>query len=187
MRKSIILNGWEVHLFPVEVGARGYCGTSIKSCFLRLGFSNKLVHSLLKSLSKTSIKSSFHIWQSWDTRHWNTPVPFGQTPNVFKTNVRSPNPKPKTTGIKKMSNTQKSSKKVHLTSVNVEIVNKGNTCYINSVLQHNAVKDVVSNIFVVLSWSVIFFSLIAREWILVLKINFNVIKIFQLKTPREAK
>ena len=45
LSQSIIHNGWETHLFPIEVGARGYCGTSIKSCFSRLGFTGKFLRS----------------------------------------------------------------------------------------------------------------------------------------------
>ena len=30
LSKSISSNGWKVYLFPIEVGARGYCGTSVK-------------------------------------------------------------------------------------------------------------------------------------------------------------
>ena len=71
LSKAVMLNGWETYLFPIEVGARGYCGTSVKSCFSRLGFSGKLLRSLLKSLSLSSIKTSFHIWQSRDSKEWD--------------------------------------------------------------------------------------------------------------------
>ena len=36
-------NGWSVYFFAVEVGASGYCLTSLKSCLLCLGLPGKLV------------------------------------------------------------------------------------------------------------------------------------------------
>ena len=72
--EAIKLNGWKVHLFPVEVGARGYCGSSVKSCLLRLGLSGKLLKSSMKSLSLASMKASFHIWQCRDSKVWSNPT-----------------------------------------------------------------------------------------------------------------
>ena len=74
LSQSITRNGWETHLFPIEVGARGYCGNSIKSCFSRLGLSGKFLRSLLKALSLASIKASFYIWQSRENEVWNFPL-----------------------------------------------------------------------------------------------------------------
>ena len=138
LSKSISLKGWEVHLFPIEVGARGYCGTSIKSCFSRLGFTGKSVRSLLKSLSLTSIKASFFIWQSRDSKVWNNPSPSHDNPTPSKVSGSSQ--------YGKQKSQEKINQKVHLASVsqlkrpppllyNVGIINKGNTCYINSCLQ----------------------------------------------------
>ena len=111
LRQSIITNGWKVHLFPVEVGARGYCGTSVKSCFLRLGFSNKLVRSLLKSLSLSSIKASFHIWQCRENKDWNTPLLQAPNSNVYQSNVTSSKFESEAGTKKKASNSQKRLKK----------------------------------------------------------------------------
>ena len=36
-------NGWSVYFFAVEVGASGYCLTSLKPCLLCLGLPGKLV------------------------------------------------------------------------------------------------------------------------------------------------
>ena len=43
---AIKINGWFVHFFAVEVGARGYCASSIRSCLMRLGLTRKLVSLL---------------------------------------------------------------------------------------------------------------------------------------------
>ena len=48
-------------LFAIEVGARGYCSTTVKSCLCRLGFSGKLLKSTIKKLSLSSLKPSFQI------------------------------------------------------------------------------------------------------------------------------
>ena len=46
--KSVDLS---VHLFAVEVGASGYCSTTLKSCLSHLDFSSKLPKSTIKELS----------------------------------------------------------------------------------------------------------------------------------------
>lgn len=55
----MVSNGCSVRLFLIEVGARGYCSTNVKSCLMRLRFSSGLVKATLKSLSSTSLKVSF--------------------------------------------------------------------------------------------------------------------------------
>ena len=150
LSKSIVSNGWEVHLFPVEVGARGYCGSSVKSCFSRLGFSRKLVRSLMKSLSLAAIKSSFFIWQSRDSKVWNNPVPSPSVSNPTTVSdrdqhsqqqlqVRPENKSKFSTSTCKSSHLPSKHKVTKLPFIprgnNVGLINKGNTCYINSCLQ----------------------------------------------------
>ena len=65
---SIRYNSWSVYFFAAEVGARGYCSTSLKSCLLRLGLAGKLVRPILKSLSLGSLKTSLQIWQARDSK-----------------------------------------------------------------------------------------------------------------------
>ena len=75
-------NGWSAHFFAVEVGARGYCATTTKSCLLRLGLGRKLVKATIKSLSLASLTASFQIWHARDTIEW-TPnkIPLVQNTN----------------------------------------------------------------------------------------------------------
>jgi len=47
---SIIANGWTVNFFCVEVGARGYCSTSMSTCLSKLGFPTKYKRETLKKL-----------------------------------------------------------------------------------------------------------------------------------------
>ena len=64
LASAIKCNGWKTYLFPLEVGARGYCSSTVRSCLSRLGLSNKIIRSTLKSLSLVSIRASFQIWLS---------------------------------------------------------------------------------------------------------------------------
>ncbi|XP_057310615.1 uncharacterized protein LOC130648580 [Hydractinia symbiolongicarpus] len=61
------LNNWSVHFFVVEVGARGFCSENVRICLRRLGFSNMSVRYTLKSLTESSMRSSFYIWLSRDS------------------------------------------------------------------------------------------------------------------------
>ena len=50
--EQIKYGGWVVDFFAVEVGARGYCSTSLLTAVHKLGFSPKLQRSLIKESSK---------------------------------------------------------------------------------------------------------------------------------------
>ena len=138
LSKSMCSNGWETHLFPVEVGARGYCGTSVKSCFSRLGFSGKLLRSFMKSLSLTAMKASYYIWQNREVKVWNNPsltTPECQQRAAPKNDEGSQLHCSRNRGNRN-TNTPSNSKQPLLNPVsNVGLVNKGNTCYINSSVQ----------------------------------------------------
>ena len=69
--ESILLNGWCVDLFAIEVGARGYCSRSATTCLKRLGFGNKLAFSTAKTLGHKSMESSFYIWLARNSRSWS--------------------------------------------------------------------------------------------------------------------
>ena len=122
-------NGWSSHLFPIEVGARGYCSTSIRSCLMRLGFSRKHIKQIMKSLSLTSIKSSFHIWQSRECKDWVKPLSVS-----FDASPPPANNKGKPV-VAKMTKCSTTSSSVELETINCGLKNKGNTCYINASLQ----------------------------------------------------
>ena len=134
------LNGWEVHLFPVEVGARGFCGTSIKSCLSRLGFTGRSIKACMKSLSIASIKASFYIWQCRDSNSWKDPgTTSQQISKTFENSIKQKHPRKYETPNK----TKSSGKTV---TGNVGLINKGNTCYINSCIQClNAMPEFWSN------------------------------------------
>ena len=87
---SIRYNGWSVYFLAVEVGARGYCSTNLKSCLLCLGLPGKLIRPILKSLSLASLKASFQIWQVRDSKEW-IPITMNPAINVnLKNDKQSP-------------------------------------------------------------------------------------------------
>ena len=128
LTSAIKCSGWKTYLFPLEVGARGYCSSTVKSCLLRLGLSNKLVRSTLKSLSMLSIKTSFQIWLSRNNKDWSKPE---------KPQSQSKFPKKKSTSVITQAKDTNVDKSVFKSSVksNCGLLNKGNTCYLNSALQ----------------------------------------------------
>ena len=72
---SIRSNGWAVYFFSVEVGARGFCADSVKNCLFSLGFNSKNRKKILKTLSSTSLKCSFEIWLSRNSKGWSHELP----------------------------------------------------------------------------------------------------------------
>ena len=64
-------NKWSVDIFAIQVGTRGYCAVTVKSCLSRLGFHGELTSKILKRLSKESLKTSFAIWLSRDSFNWS--------------------------------------------------------------------------------------------------------------------
>ena len=61
-------NGWNVDLFAVEVGARGYCSRSILCCFKSSGLRNGTINTTIKQLSK---ECSFCIWLARNNKAWS--------------------------------------------------------------------------------------------------------------------
>ena len=56
---SIRSNGWSVYFYAIEVGARGFCAESVRSCLCSLGFNNRLCRKTLQTLSSVSLRCSF--------------------------------------------------------------------------------------------------------------------------------
>ena len=126
--KSIIeSNGWSVNLFAVEVGARGYCSRSVICCLKSLGLTTSLVKNISKRLSKLSMEASFCIWLSRNNREWQK----SESENIkktFKEPTIIPSPRKGTKPNIKSSSTTNS-------ILPIGFINKGNTCYANSILQ----------------------------------------------------
>ena len=121
-------------LFVVEVGARGYCSTSLSFCLKQLGFSNKSCNALSKSLSSLAIQTSFAIWLARDCHEWESPssiTPLSQTVLTEATKHSKPSKKLTKAPLPKRYD-------------RLGFINKGNTCYANSILQALSVLPTVS-------------------------------------------
>ena len=126
--KTIIgSKGWCVELFAVEVSARGYCSRSFLCCFKRLGFNNKLIRSTIKKLSKSSMECSFCIWLARNNKEW-TPAANCKLNNSSKETYNSESSMSSLKQTTKPGSNAKSLRPVGF-------INKGNTCYANSILQ----------------------------------------------------
>ena len=138
-------NSWSVHFFAVEVGARGYCSETVRSCLRRLGLSGKLCRDTVKSLSSKSMSCSFEIWMARVSRDWTPPTnnsATGGKPVVSSTVSKASTHKPNKSKSSANNVTRKTPERPNLesakcvtTSHHAGILNKGNTCYINSILQ----------------------------------------------------
>ena len=134
---SIKANGWRVSFFAVEVGARGYAAESLLSCLRCLGFPSKLCRSTIKNISTTCLKCSFDIWMVRNCSSWKLEGPCKSPSDVSSG--------PATTSASSQSihlSTSKTAsfppetRKVdHPKTVHCGLFNKGNTCYVNVILQ----------------------------------------------------
>ena len=116
-----------MELFAVEVGARGYCSRSVLCCFKKLGFNNKLIRNTIKKLSKSSMECSFCIWLARNNKEW-TPAANCTLNNSSKETYNSES------SMSSLKQTTKpGSSAISLRPVG--FINKGNTCYANSILQ----------------------------------------------------
>jgi hypothetical protein len=56
------IRNWKVHLFAVEVGARGYVGQSLSSCLRSLGVRNRPLRSCVEAAGDEALRTSFWVW-----------------------------------------------------------------------------------------------------------------------------
>ena len=71
LKTTIESNGWSVHLFAVEVGAKGFCARSVMCCFHSMGLHNSLVKSTIKELRNLSMEYFFASGQTETTETEN--------------------------------------------------------------------------------------------------------------------
>ena len=113
--------------FAVEVSARGYCSRSVLCCFKKLGFNNKLIRNTIKKLSKSSMECSFCMWLARNTKEW-TPAADCKLNDSSKETYNSGSSMSSLKQTTKLRSNAKSLRPV-------AFINKGNTCYGNSILQ----------------------------------------------------
>ena len=70
--KSVIeSNSWNVDLFAIEVGARGYWSSLVLCCFKSLGSKNCTINTTIKHLSNCSVECFFCIWLARKNKAWS--------------------------------------------------------------------------------------------------------------------
>lgn len=65
------LNGWTVHLMPVEVGARGFVGKSTSRCLTRFGLAGPNWRRAIQQLSSISARCSHAIYMANSSPEWD--------------------------------------------------------------------------------------------------------------------
>ena len=121
-------NNWQVDLFAVEVGARGYPSRTLSSCLKKLGFPRNLLRDTVKKLGKISMESSFCIWLARDSKIWSNPNNIFDDkvdPKITSTKEKSPSKDTKSKSTDVKSNYQKSTKNRPKDN-HTGFINKGN-------------------------------------------------------------
>ena len=70
LQEKIRRNGWDCLCFPVEVGARGYCSTSVRGCLRKLGLGKIRTNRVIKEAGDSALRSSFWIWLGRERFQW---------------------------------------------------------------------------------------------------------------------
>ena len=137
LKATIESNGWSEELFAVEVGARGYCSKSVLCCLKKLGFNNTLIRNNIKNFSKSSMECSFCIWLARNNKEWTSTTNL-KVKDSLKESCNSPSPMPYPK--------QKIKPVLKVNSIcPVGFINKGNTCYANSISQALSVMPTLWN------------------------------------------
>ena len=63
-------NGWRVHLFAVEVGARGFTAQSLTSCLRALRLKNRPLKNCVKVVGDEALRTSFWSWHLREQETW---------------------------------------------------------------------------------------------------------------------
>ena len=70
LKQQIVDNGWNCHLWTIEVGARGLVAGSVRRCLQRLGFKNTVARSLIRNVSVCVSRCSFALYKSYRVQKW---------------------------------------------------------------------------------------------------------------------
>ena len=108
--------------------ARGCCSKCVLWCFKKLGFNNKLIRNAIKKLSKSAMECCFCIWLARNTKEWAPPATNCKLNDSSKETYNSPS---STWSLKQTNKPVSNAKSIRP----VGFINKGNTCYANSILQ----------------------------------------------------
>ena len=136
--KTIIKSkGWCVKPFAVKVGGRGYCSRSVLCFFKKLGSNNKLIRNTIKKLSKSSMGCSFCIWLARNNKEWTPAANY----KLNDSSKETYNSESSMSSLKQTTKPGSNAKSLRP----VGFINKGNTCYANSILQVLSVIPTLRN------------------------------------------
>ena len=134
LRCSIRSNGWSVYFSAIEVGTQGFCIESVRSCLRSLGLNNKICRKTLQTLSSVLLRCSFEIWLCRNSKSWSLPH-LVSMPNSAPTEKKSI-----LKGVSAHNDDHACTPVYSVPSLKTAnkhcgIINKGNTCYANVILQ----------------------------------------------------
>ena len=132
---SIRSNGWSVYFYAIEVGAQGFCAESVRSYLHCVGFSNRLCRKSLQTLSSVSLRCSFEIWLCRNSNSWSLPHLVSMSNSELTQKMSNLN------GVSAHDDHHVCAPVYSVPSLNTankhcRIINKGNTCYANVILQY---------------------------------------------------
>jgi len=61
---------WKVHLFAVEVGARGYAAQSLTTCLRLLGLKGRPLRTCVEAAGDEALRTSFWLWFLKENEVW---------------------------------------------------------------------------------------------------------------------
>lgn len=133
-------NGWLPHIFAIEVGARGYSSKSVTCCLKSLGFSSRAAFSTARKLGDMSMKGSFCIWIARESTQWSQePLDSSSSSPLSQNNhfpiANSSTLKPHQNAQPPPTHPNQTSTKKAVSNIHPGLINKGNSCYANSILQ----------------------------------------------------
>ena len=136
---SVSSNGWSFYFYAIEVGTQGFCVESVKICLCGLGFNKKLCRKTLQTFCVVLLPCSFEIWPCWNCKSWSLDQPVSMSnlelmQKTFDLNEVSA-PKDHHSCSPVYSGLSPKTVKKHC-----GIINKGNTCYANVILQYNTIS-----------------------------------------------
>ena len=65
---------WKATVMTIEVGARGFVSKAVRSTCMKMGLDHKATGTLVREMSRMSIRCSHFIWINRENKNWETPL-----------------------------------------------------------------------------------------------------------------
>jgi len=72
LKSQIVERNWKTSLLTIEVGVRGFVGSSFVKCLAHLGFSRAVSTTLCKTVSLVAAKCSYTIYLASNSANWDS-------------------------------------------------------------------------------------------------------------------